>query len=439
MKTPPIRDLSHLPGSRGLPLLGHTLAFARDARGLMQRMSARFGPDFRVQLFGYPVFLVGEPDAVKEVLTDREERFSNRLGWDHDLGRLFAGGLMLRDFGEHRQHRRLLTGAFRTEKIRDYAAVTSEVVADRLDRWQGRSERRLYPRLYPEIKRLSLDVAARVFLGIPLGPQAERLNRAFTHLVEASVALIKREVPGLPYHCGMRSRRLLESFLTAEIPRRRASGGEDLFSQLCLARDEGGLGDREIVDHMIFFLMAAHDTLASALTTSVWLLIQHPAWQERLRDEASPASSPSDGSPTVWVLREALRLYPPVPFLARRTVAPCTVGAHDLPANAALAVSPLITHFLAGIWERPAEFDPERFSEARSEHRRHSHAWYPFGGGAHMCLGMHLAEVQAAIILGALLRRFRLVAPPGYRPRMTAVPFPKPKDGLPTALVPCQT
>jgi cytochrome P450 len=116
----PTRALDHLPGEPGWPLVGHTLAFVRDAVGLVDRQRARYGPTFRIRLFGYPTVVVGDPDAVKTVFLDRNRVFSSRLGWAHAIGELFADGLMLRDFEEHRLHRRIMQTAFRAEALREY-------------------------------------------------------------------------------------------------------------------------------------------------------------------------------------------------------------------------------------------------------------------------------------------------------------------------------
>ena len=93
-----------------------------------------------------------------------------------------------------------------------------------------------------------------------------------------------------------------------------------------------------------------------------------------------------------------------------------------------------MTHQLEELWTEPKRFDPERFSPERAEDKQHSHAYYPFGGGAHMCIGMHFAGLQVKAFLVQFLRRFRVSVPDGYEPPMTPIPIPKPKDGLPVRL-----
>ncbi|HVS13433.1 MAG TPA: cytochrome P450 [Thermoanaerobaculia bacterium] len=431
--------MAHLPGERGTPLVGHTLQFVRDARELVARMRDAHGATFRVSMFGFPVLVVGHPDHVKRALMDPGKDFSSRLGWQHAIGELFCDGLMLRDFDEHRLHRKLMQVAFRTEAMRTYLDRMNPLIERGIARWSATPELRFYP----AIKQLTLDLAADVFLGMPLGAEADRLNQAFVDSVQASIALIKKPVPPFSYWRGMRGRRLLEEFFARRIADRRDSDGADMFTQLCQATTDEGerFSDREIVDHMIFLLMAAHDTTTSSITTLIWSLAQHPEWQERLREEhaglggGALAYDHKDRLPlTEQAFKEALRMYPPVPFIGRRTVREVELDGLRLPKNAGVSVCSLVTHFLPELWSEPHRFDPDRFSPERAEDRRHSHAYYPFGGGAHMCLGMHFAHLQVKAFLVQLLARYRVHLAPGQRVEMVPIPIPKPRNGLPVRL-----
>ncbi|HVS63189.1 MAG TPA: cytochrome P450 [Thermoanaerobaculia bacterium] len=436
----PAGSMEHLPGGRGRPVVGHTLQFVRDARGLVARMRRAHGSSFRVTMFGHPVLIAGHPDHVKRILVDPEKDFSSRLGWHHAIGELFARGLMLRDFDEHRLHRRIMQIAFRAEAMRGYLDAMNPRIERGLEAWQG-SARLLF---YPRIKQLTLDLAAEVFLGMPLGKEADALNRAFVDSVQASIAIVKKPVPPFSYWRGMKGRRLLEDFFRAQIPARRERDGADMFTQLCQATTEEGerFTDQEIVDHMIFLLMAAHDTTTSSITTLVYSLAEHPEWQERLRAECAALGSDhlvwEDRGrlvETEWAFKEALRMYPPVPFIGRRAVREVDLGdGVALPRNAGISVCSLVTHFLPELWSDPARFDPERFSLERAEDRRHSHAYYPFGGGAHMCLGMHFAYLQVKAILHQLLARYRIHLDGDGPVEIVPIPIPKPRHGLPVRL-----
>ena len=307
-------------------------------------------------------------------------------------------------------------------------------------------------RFYPAIKRLTLDIAADVFLGLELQSEVDQVNRDFTAVVEASVALVRVRVPmlglGRKYARGLESRARLERFLAERIPARRRGGGDDLFSQMCRVETEAGerYQDDEIVDHLIFLMMAAHDTTTSALTTIAYALARHIGWQERLRQAAAGLGKPVPAfedlpalEPMELVLHEALRMYPPLPSIARRAVKDCEIHGFRIPANTPVGVYPLFTHRDPQWWTRPDDFDPTRFEPgrfgpARAEDRRHPFAWVPFGGGAHMCLGLHFAEMQVKAVLAALLQRWRLGIAEGYQAPYQMAPIAKPRDGLPMTL-----
>lgn len=428
---------NRVPGEDGPPLIGHTLEFVRDARGLVRRMVAAHGLDFRIRLFGFPALVVGHPDQVREVLMDREKRFSSDLGWRHAIGELFARGLMLRDFEEHRVHRRIMQSAFRADALRAYLEMMNPIIERGLRRWDPGELR-----FYPAIKELTLDIAAEVFVGVELGPEADRINQAFVDAVAASVALIKYEVPFSSYRRGMNGRRRLERFFAERIGERRGSDERDMFSEFCRARSDSGerYSDQEIVDHMIFLLMAAHDTTTSAITSMIWALAQNQEWQERAREECRAAGTAlqwddKDSLPLVdQVFKEALRVFPPVPFIGRRLIEDARIGDHELPANSAIDVCSLVTHFSDEHWSEPQRFDPERFSPQRAEDRGHSHQYYPFGGGAHTCIGMHFAFLQVKAFMTQFLDAFRVRLHPGYELDMKPIPIPKPSDGLPVVL-----
>ncbi len=438
---PSAAALAHIPGDYGAPLIGQTLNFLRDPLAYCRDTEARFGPVSRSHfLFRRRVSLMSA-EGNEFVLLDRDQNFSAHHGWHPILGRLFPNGLMLRDGDDHRYQRRLLQPAFRKEALQDYLARMNPRILAALKDWRTQTDFHFYP----AIKRLTLEMAAELFLGVELQSEMDRVNRDFVDLVEASAAVIRVPLLGRRYARGLAGRAHLEQFLRERIPARRAGKGSDLFSQMCRAVSETGdrYRDDEIIDHLIFVMMAAHDTTTSALTTIAYALARHPEWQQRLRQQAADfgkATLDHDDlallTSTDWVLREALRLYPPLTTIMRMALKDCEIHGYAIPAFTSVNVFPIITHRLPRWWNEPETFDPERFSPARAEHKRHPFAWIPFGGGAHMCLGLHFAEMQVKAVLHPLLLAFTLETPADYRIPYQLAPIAKPKDGLPMRLRP---
>jgi cytochrome P450 len=425
-----------IPLVRGWPLVGNLPKFLRDPLANARSLEVH-GNAVRSRTFFETLTLLG-PEANQFVLHDREGNFSSRGGWAYWIDAVFPGAIMAMDDPQHRHHRRIMQGAFRRSAMERYVQAMGPVIEQALAGWAPGPMR-----VFLRLKALTLDIAARVFMGMALGPEADRMNRAFIDTVEASLALLRRPVPPFAMWRGVRARRWLVRTMRAQLDAKRAAEGPDLFSQLCHARDEDGerFGDDEVVDHMIFLMMAAHDTTTSALTTMVYCLARHPEWQERLRADAQalPAAhlafaDLAGRERTEWVMKEALRLYPPLTSIPRKAARDCHFGGFRIPKGTPVGISPIHTHHLPSIWTNPHDFDPERFAPARAEHKRHPYAYLPFGGGAHLCIGQHFADMEVKSVMHQLLRRFRWRVADGYRMPYQLVPIAKPRDGLPVVL-----
>ena len=432
---PTAADLSHIPGDDGLPFFGNTFRLLADPKGEVERLAQRYGPVYRSRAFGLRITTLLGPEANEFVLFDRQKLFSSAQGWNPFLGKLFPRGLMLLDFDEHRIHRKALSVAFKTEPMRAYLAGLNASIAKGVAGWGGRDML-----FYPAIKQLTLDLAATSFFGRELGPDMDALKRAFIDMVAAAIAVVRVPLPGTLMARGVKGRKFMVEFLGREIETRRRAQGDDLFSQLCKASTDDGrlLSAQEIVDHMSFLMMAAHDTLTSSLTSFVWFLAANPAWQTRLREEiaalalgagALPYERLDDLPLTEMAFKESLRLIPPVPTIPRRTLRDTEFRGFKIPAGARVGVNPLYTHHMGEIWPEPETFDPLRFTEANSQ-GRHKYAYVPYGGGAHMCLGLHFAYMQAKCFAVHFLSRVEASVAPGYAPQWQMWPIPKPKDGL---------
>ena len=440
LSAPVAGSLSHLPGENGLPFIGNTLRVLRDPMAFTNRMVARYGPVYRNNAFGGPSAVLIGPEANELVLFDRDRNFSSEQGWGPLLNLLFPRGLMLMDFERHRADRRVMSVAFKPDAMRHYAKELNTGIAARVASWSGSF------RFYDAVKALSLDLAATSFLGVPLGAEADSINRAFVDEVQASVAPIRVPLPGTAMRRGVRGRALLVDFFEREIPARRTGDGDDFFSIFCRATGDDGkpLNASAIADHMNFLMMAAHDTITSSATSLIMYLGRHPDWQVRLREELATIGRADDGAApfdqldrlilTEYAFKEALRLVPPVPAIPRRALRDFSFGGYDIPGGSFVGINPGFTHRMAAHWPDPERFDPMRFSPDNSR-GRHKYAWVPFGGGAHMCIGLHFATMQIRILLMHLLTRYRIELPDGSGDAWQVFPIPRPRDGLPVRMV----
>jgi len=378
-------------------------------------------------------------DANQFVFQNRGDLFSNNLGWDFFIGKFFHRGIMLLDFEEHRHHRRIMQNAFKKPVLVEYLSEMNEPIARGIRRWQPAKKFHVFT----AIKQLTLDLATEVFMGEQLGPESDQINQAFIDTVRAGTALVRYPVPGGRWKKGLDGRKLLVDFFRSRIDSKRDSTSNDLFSQLCRAETEDGhrFSDDDVINHMVFLMMAAHDTSTITLSTMFYHLAKHPEWQERLRAESRALGQDKlefedlealEGM--TLVMREALRLCAPVPSIPRKTVKDVVYKGHLIPKGTMISVSPFFTHFMDEYWTNPRRFDPERFSEARREDKHHPYCYVPFGGGAHMCIGLHFADLQVKAILHQVLLNYRWSVDRDYVMPIDMTSLPVPGDKLPVKL-----
>jgi cytochrome P450 len=404
----------------------------------MRQRYDQYGPVSWTRLFGLRVVQMLGPDANQFVLMNKGDQFSNHGGWDFFIGPFFHRGIMLLDFEEHRWHRRIMQQAFTKSALRGYLERMGPRITAGLETWPEGGIKVL-----PRVKRLTLDLATDVFMGQELGPRSEQVNRAFVDTVRAGTALLRFPVPGLRWSKGLRGRRVLEQLFRDEIPTKRAQEDNDLFSALCHATTEDGdrFSDDDVVNHMIFLMMAAHDTTTITLSNLFYHLASAPEWQERLREESRALGKTRleyedlEKLPGIGLaMKEALRLCAPVPSLPRRTVRDVEYDGFHIPKGSFITMAPYFTHYMEEYWPDAERFDPERFAEHRREDKVHPYAWVPFGGGAHKCIGLHFADMQVKAILHQVLLKYRWRVPAGYVMPVDTTSLPVPKDGLPVTL-----
>ncbi|MDR3664740.1 MAG: cytochrome P450 [Mycobacterium sp.] len=438
--------LNPIMGDAGLPIIGHLIETFRAGPDYVLELYRKHGPLYFAQTPALPAVMAMGPDATQAVFSNRNKDFSQRA-WDPVIGPFFEGGLMLLDFDEHMFHRRIMQEAFTRSRLTGYVSHIDSVATKVLaNDWVANDPRFLF---YPAVKELTLDIASEVFMGHPAGTDHKlvtTINQAFTTTTRAGNAIIRKPVRPLSWWRGIEARRTLEDYFSSSIAEKRRSDGTDMFSVLCRAQDEDGQSftDDQIVAPMIFLMMAAHDTTTSTLTTMAYHLAANPEWQDKLRDESARiGDAPLDIEALEkletydLVINESLRMQTPLPFNFRRAVRDTELLGYYIPAGTDVVTWPGMNHRLSELWPDPERFDPERFAEPRSEHKKHRYAFAPFGGGAHKCIGMVFGQLEIKTVMHRLLRRYRLeLTRPGYTPWYDYGGMAVPVDGMPIVLRP---
>lgn len=427
--------LKPVDGDAGIPLLGHTLDYIRFGSDFGRERYDRFGPVSWMGAFGTKVVIVAGPEATQLVLTNRDKAYSQD-GWTDLIDKFFHRGLMLMSFDEHLMHRRIMQEAFTRDRLTGYLEQVVPSVRQSLPDWPTDKPVRIYPRL----KNLTLDIATEVFMGGRGGDDTKAINQAFVSTVRAASAIVRAPLPATRWRAGVKGRKVLEDYFARHLPETRARGGSDLFAGLCEATTADGerFSDEDVISHMIFLMMAAHDTSTITTAACAYFLAKNPAWQERARAESDTLGDEPPGIEELealtsldLIINETLRLVAPVPIVMRKTVMDTDVLGHYIPAGTMVAVAPAINHFDERYWNDPDTFDPSRFEPGRQEDKSHRFAWIPFGGGVHKCIGLHFGTLEVKAILHEMLRTYSWSVPENYEVRWDNTSLPVPVDGLP--------
>lgn len=408
------------PGPSSSALL-QTLAWVRRPVRLMKACRAAYGPTFRLRFAGGRDFVfVTRPEHVKEVFTadpglvlaGRANAAFARFMGPHSLFAL--------DGDAHRRHRRLLVPPFHGERMRAYGPLLVALTRRHLARWpRGRPFS-----LTAALQALTLDAIFEAVFGVTDAPTMARLTGLVARLTSRASALLAF-VPFLRLDLGpwspwgrfVRCRAELDAILFDAIARARRAGGEDILAKLIEESERRGepLGDDELRDELLTLLGAGHETTATGLAWTLARLLAAPAALERARAEVQEVVGQADPSaehlPRLTfldaVVQEALRLDPPVPIAVRQLAAPARLAGYDLPADTRLAPCIWLAQRDPEAFPDPDAFRPERFLGARRGPAA-AFTWFPFGGGARVCIGMAFALFEMKLILATLLQAARL-------------------------------
>ncbi|MGI9123445.1 MAG: cytochrome P450, partial [Mycobacterium sp.] len=362
-------DLKPIMGNNCLPFLGHLIEIFRGGPQFVLESYRKYGPVYFTKTPALDAIVALGPDATQEVFSNRNKDFST-VSWNDVIGPFFKRGLLLMDGEEHMFHRRIMQEAFTRTRLSGYIehmdTVATRVVAQD---WPANDRRFLFT---PAIKELTLDIASVVFMGHEPGSDHElvtRIKQAYETTTRSGGAVIRTPVPPFKWWRGLQARKVLEDYFTERVAEQRGSDGTDMLTVLCHIADEDGnsFSDTDIVNHMIFLMMAAHDTSSSTMSTMAYHLAANPEWQDRLRDEGDRiGDSPLDIDALDklenfdLVIQECLRMVTPLPFNVRQAIRDTSIQGHYVPAGTNINLWPGMNHMLPELWDEPEKFDPMR-------------------------------------------------------------------------------
>ena len=414
-------DVSALPLAPRNPLpIGQLVKAVRNLDGGQEVIRDAGGPITRVQ-FGPkwvfpPLVAVFSPDGIRDVL-GRNDAFAERCIVHEEVQHMAGDSLFVLPNEQWLPRKRALQPVFTKQNVSCFGGHMSRAAQTFVDRWRdcGAVD------LDVECRRLTMQSLGRSVLGIDLNQSAEVIaeHMHVASSYSADRALRPMRAPRwLPTPARRRARAAVASMrqVTNDILQAcRADPTRDaplVHALIAATNPETGqpISDHDISNDLLIFILAGHDTTATALTYALWALGHHPDVQDRVAAEAAEigdrALTPDDVPRlgyTIQVLNEALRLCPPAAGIGRLAVRDIEVDGYRVEAGSLLAVGISALHRDPALWDQPLVFDPDRFCTQSSQDRDRWH-FVPFAGGARSCIGEHFAMLETTLALATIIR-----------------------------------
>ncbi|MFO0579047.1 MAG: cytochrome P450 [Polyangia bacterium] len=476
------RSLDSLPTAPGENLFGH-IHLVRNERFEFMRNLGPIGPLVRVRFLHRTVLFATTAELAQKILVEHApstEKASIIRLILHDVA---GDGLFTSEGPLWKRQRRLMAPLFHSAQLANYTRMMNAEARRALDRFKDGEE----IDLAQEATRIAMGVVGTTLFGADNFNQAEDLAAALTTLlgwinehIDSPMILVQLALRGaltrlrgrLPGPLdAMRGRaekllqdpilvpgrnsaklqaamRTLDARIHEMIRERRAhpTSSKDLLARLLLARDlesessGDGMSDEQVRDEAATLFVAGNETTATAIAWCFYLLARHPEARARVQAEADAfgPDGPMQAEPqalayTTRVFKEALRLYPPILVLARRTLAPIELAGRTIPAHTNLFVCPYTIHQRPELWPEPERFEPDRFLPEQEASRPKS-AWLPFGLGPRVCIGGAFALLEGPLILATLMRRARFEIDPDRMIDPESFTTPRPAGGVPAVV-----
>ncbi len=436
----------------------------RDPLAFLARTVARYGDLVAFPMPRTPVLLVNTPSAAHRVLVAGHRGYTKHTAQYSSLAMVTGQGLLTSDGEVWRRSRRLAQPAFHRSTLDVVAREAVSAAGSLRSMWTAA------PGGVVDVEqaclKATMSVIGRTLFGSDLHGRGEDLIRAVLDALDVVVRRVRTPVPvpgWLPTagNCALRKANSALDDASARLVAERRSAtaqrDDDLLGLLLAAVGEGLIDVRQLRDELVTMVIAGHETVATSLAWTLYLLATHPEMQQRLHHELEQVlGTAGDGRDPGWgdlgdlswtraVIDESLRLYPPAWVVSRKAVADDVLDEMPVPAGTLVIISPWLLHRREQDWACPDMFDPTRFlqrGDRRSDRadradRAAGCSYLPFGAGPRLCIGRDFALVESVLMLATLLRRHQVEpagAGAGSAVEVDALVTMRPRGGLPLRL-----
>jgi len=388
---------------------------------MLERLQEEYGDVFQYKTFAGSMYFFNHPEHIKQIFQKLDITRTTLLST------VLGEGVLAVD-NEHWKHqRRLMLPVFQRPNVANFTSLIRDTTTRYVDEWSTHVSTGEPIDIVQAMTRLTLSVVSKTMFSVDMDKETSSFLNSFTTAIKylgdiANTTSFNYEMQISPA-TNTQFRQALDqmnSVVSSIIRDRRKSTArpDDLLSLLLDAVDaESGkpLTEEHIRDEVITMLLAGHETTSLGLTWVWYMLAHHPEVEDRISNEidATLAGRQVSYEDLVnlkysrMVLEETMRLYPPVAVIWRQPMSEVEVGEYTIPENSGILISPFLTHRHKDFWPDPLTFNPERFNPETAP-RRHPFAYFPFGGGRHICLGKHFAMLESQVILATVLQRYRI-------------------------------
>ncbi len=423
------------PFIKGRPFLGVLAAFRKNPPEFLLNVARPRGELVHMRLGPQETYVISNPAWIKDILVTHQSNFMKSRVLERAKV-LLGEGLLTSEGQHHTRQRRLVQPAFHRDRLIGYGSAMVECAVDCRDRWRTGATLDIAR----EMTRLTLAIVARTLFSADVSSEADQIGVALTEVlglfewvqIPFSEWLEKLPLPSVRRF--ERARALLDKIIYGIIADRRASGHDagDLLSMLLLAQDEGSrMSDKQVRDEALTLFLAGHETTANALTWTWYLLSQNPEAERNFHAEIDLPTF--DDLPQLkyveMVFAESMRLYPPAWAIGRRNLETYQIDGYSIPPRSIILMSPYVVHRDPRWFPNPEIFDPDRWlPEAVAARPKFS--YFPFGGGARVCIGERFAWMEGVLLLATLAQRWRLSLVKNHPVDIKALITLRPKYGM---------
>lgn len=397
----------------------------------------------------FDVVFLNHPDFVRRVLSRSYEHFSKQVIDYRVLAQIMGNGLVSNDGPGWVRQRKLMQPMFANRVVNGFDTPINTLTERLLIEWDAAGSNPVW--VDRDMGRLTFQIVGATLFGSDIEQHADEVADILevVNLQTQEIRALMTLYPWIPTPYNLRwrkARRRLDEIVYGMIAarRREGAGENDILDRLISARDDDsgeGMDEKQMRDEVVTLMLAGHETSATALSWTLYLLAKHPEIMQRLAGEldavlhGAPATS-ADVSSIPYlkqVVQESMRIYPPVWAIARRSHHDERFGDYDVPAGAYIGIVPYALHRHPEFWPDPERFDPDRFAPNPTE-SRHSYCYLPFAAGPRACIGLGMAMLEIQLVLAQIVQRYDVHVVPGHPVETSAKVTLKQRYGMPLRL-----